>query len=150
MKYPNVLLVLLCLFIFSCKDKPARGIGLTNIKTFHPCPESPNCVSSFENPDDETHYIKPIKYFSTKEIVIKKVESIIKTNPDAKIVESSPDYIRAEFTSTVFKFVDDVQFYFGVEKSIHVRSASRVGYSDLGKNRERVREIEFALQQSSP
>ena len=150
MKYPNVVLVIFCLFFFSCKDKPARGIGLTNLKTFHPCPKSPNCVSSFDNPDDETHYIKPIKYFSTKEIIIKKVKGLIKNDPGAKIVESSENYIRAEFTSNIFKFVDDVQFYFGVEKSIHVRSASRVGYSDLGKNKERVREIEFSLQQSSP
>jgi uncharacterized protein (DUF1499 family) len=148
MKYFSFILILSNLFFLSCKDKPAKGLGLTHSNTFHPCPKSQNCVSSFEDPNDETHYIKPIKYFLPKETTIKKIRKIIQDNPRAKIVESSDIYIRAEYTSSIFSFVDDIQLYFGAKNIIHVKSASRVGFSDFGKNRERVREIEFALQQS--
>ena len=58
------------------------------------------------------------------------------------IVMEKEDYIHAEVTSFLFRFVDDIEFYLPVsEKVIHVRSASRKGYSDLGVNRTRVEEI---------
>jgi uncharacterized protein (DUF1499 family) len=60
------------------------------------------------------------------------------------------NYIRAEFVSKIFRFVDDVEFYFPDKKSkellIHVRSASRVGYSDLGVNRMRIEQIRRKLK----
>lgn len=60
------------------------------------------------------------------------------------------NYIRAEFVSKIFRFVDDVEFYFPDKKSkellIHVRSASRVGYSDLGVNRKRIEQIRRKLK----
>ena len=60
----------------------------------------------------------------------------------ARIVAAEERYIHAEFTSALFRFVDDVEFLLDSEtKTIHVRSASRVGYSDLGVNRRRVEEI---------
>ena len=43
------------------------------------------------------------------------------------------------------RFVDDVEFYFPPAESgkimIQVRSASRVGHSDFGVNRERIEQI---------
>lgn len=55
---------------------------------------------------------------------------------------SGKDFIRAEFVSAIFRFVDDVEFYLDDRnKVIHVKSASRVGYSDLGVNRRRVENI---------
>ena len=144
-----IILYLFCLIFSSCKDKPAKGIGLTPENKFFPCPDSPNCVSSFENSNNETNFISPIKVFGEKETVIKKIEAIIENNPNAKIIEKKENYLRAEYTSLTFKFVDDIQFYFGEKGFVHVKSASRVGHSDFGKNRERIREIEFALQQSA-
>tara|TARA_Y100001970_G_C14091995_1_gene780545 strand:- start:142 stop:594 length:453 start_codon:yes stop_codon:yes gene_type:complete len=145
----TILPFLFCIIFTSCKDRPAKGLGLTSENKFFPCPETPNCVSSFENPSNERNFISPIKFFGGKEATILKLEKLIKKNPSAKIVEKKENYLRAEYTSSVFKFVDDIQFYFGQENTIHVKSASRVGRSDFGKNRERVREIEFALQQSA-
>ena len=149
MQKPIILLFLFCFIFTSCKDRPAKGLGLTPENKFFPCPKTPNCVSSFENPNDEEHFISPIKFFGGKEATIKKLEKLIGANPNAKIVEKKENYLRAEYTSSIFKFVDDIQFYFGQESTIHIRSASRVGRRDFGKNRERVREIEFALQQSA-
>lgn len=44
--------------------------------------------------------------------------------------------------SALFRFADDVEFFLDEGTStIHMRSASRVGYSDFGVNRRRVEEI---------
>jgi uncharacterized protein (DUF1499 family) len=70
------------------------------------------------------------------------MRGIILSMPRAKIVSSSEDYIHAEFRSKLFRFVDDVEFYFDApRKLIDFRSASRVGHSDLGVNRKRMEEI---------
>ena len=66
--------------------------------------------------------------------------------PGAAVVADKPNYIRAEFTSKLMGFVDDGEFYFPAEEGvIQVRSASRVGESDLGVNRRRVEQIRLAL-----
>jgi uncharacterized protein (DUF1499 family) len=59
-----------------------------------------------------------------------------------RIITMDDHYIHAEFTSAFFRFVDDVEFYFDSEaKIIHMRSASRIGYSDFGVNRERLEKV---------
>ena len=58
------------------------------------------------------------------------------------VVTVQENYIHAEFTSRLFRFVDDVEFCFDDDhKTIHLRSASRTGYSDLGVNRKRIERI---------
>jgi len=60
----------------------------------------------------------------------------------ARVVTEDGCYIHVEFTSFVFRFVDDAEFLLDeAVKTIHVRSASRIGYSDLGVNRKRVEMI---------
>jgi uncharacterized protein (DUF1499 family) len=59
-----------------------------------------------------------------------------------EIVTREEGYLHAEFTSAVFRFVDDVEFSIDDRNNvIHVRSASRLGFSDLGVNRRRVEDI---------
>jgi uncharacterized protein (DUF1499 family) len=42
----------------------------------------------------------------------------------------------------IFRFVDDVEFYIDERANlIHFRSASRLGYSDMGVNRKRMETI---------
>lgn len=105
-----------------------------------PCPQTPNCVSSQAAGED--HYIEPFHYNGTQQEARNRLLRIIKSEKLTKIQETRENYIRAEFTSALFRFVDDVEFYFpekqNKESVIHIRSASRVGYSDLGVNRERV------------
>jgi uncharacterized protein (DUF1499 family) len=118
------------------------GKSVTGIQArrLMPCPSSPNCVSSYES--DKSHHADPLTYTGTREKTVNVVLSILTAMPEAKIIQSDDDYIHAEFRSKIFKFVDDVEFQF-VESPpvIHVRSASRVGYSDLGVNRERMEKI---------
>jgi len=47
--------------------------------------------------------------------------------------------------SKVFKFVDDVELRDAGKGVVHIRSASRVGYSDRGENKKRVERIRAAL-----
>lgn len=68
--------------------------------------------------------------------------TVIRSMKRTKIAILMDDYIRAEFVSALFRFVDDVEFYFDdASKTIHLRSASRLGYSDLGVNRKRIEQI---------
>lgn len=108
-----------------------------------PCPKAPNCVNS--QAPDEKHYIPSIHYTGTQQEAQYRLLQILESEKRAKITSVQQNYIRAEFTSAFFRFVDDVEFYFPEEKPdekvIHVRSASRIGYSDLGVNRNRIEKI---------
>lgn len=138
--------LVILILVTSCSAPRPKNLGLMDSK-LHPCPDSPNCVSSFEAPDNE-HYWNPIQVISNKERAHKKIIGIISKNKSAKIISKTPNYIHAEYTSSVFKFIDDVEFYFGIDKLVHFRSASRTGKSDFGVNKKRIEEIRFKFQQN--
>lgn len=111
-----------------------------------PCPNTPNCVSS--QSADTVHKIEPLTYKSSSEEAFAKLKQAIASLPRTKIITQSPNYLYAEFTSTIMRFVDDVEFYLDADtKVIHVRSASRLGQSDLGVNRKRIETIRAKLQE---
>ncbi|MBT7262152.1 MAG: DUF1499 domain-containing protein, partial [Desulfobacula sp.] len=107
------------------------------------CPKTPNCVNS--KSVNEKQYIQPIRYTGTRQEARARLLQVLESEKRAKILTAQENYIRAEFTSALFKFVDDVEFYFPEEQDgetvIHIRSASRIGYSDLGANRKRIERI---------
>jgi len=104
------------------------------------CPDLPNCVSSQST--DPRHAIDPLRYEGTAEKARGLLIEAVSGMKRARIVAAEERYIHAEFTSALFRFVDDVEFLLDDgTRTIHVRSASRVGYSDLGVNRRRVEEI---------
>lgn len=105
-----------------------------------PCPNSPNCVSSQAAAGDK-HFIPSIEYACSRQEARQRLLRIIRNTSRTRILAATDDYIRVEFTSRIFRFVDDVEFYFPQEPVIHVRSASRLGYSDLGANRRRIEDI---------
>jgi uncharacterized protein (DUF1499 family) len=118
--------------------KPKR-VGLIDGK-FHPCPKSPNCVSTQSS--DEKHKMEPIKYEGSLEEAKSKIITITKSLKRSKIVIETENYLHIEFRTAVWRFVDDVEFFFDdTEKIIHFRSAARLGYSDLGVNRKRMENI---------
>jgi uncharacterized protein (DUF1499 family) len=78
---------------------------------------------------------------------MKRLKGAIATIPRMTIVTEAGDYLHAEATSRLFRFVDDVEFYVDrAAKVIHFRSASRVGRSDLGVNRARMEQIRAAFE----
>ncbi len=109
-----------------------------------PCTDRPNCVCS-QN-DDSEHSIEPLHFKETREDARRRLIEVLSELPRARIVTQQPDYLHVECGSLVFGFVDDVEFQFRDDESlIHVRSASRIGYSDLGVNRKRVELIRDRL-----
>ena len=111
-----------------------------------PCPNTPNCVSSQSL--DATHSIEPLTYKSTPSEAMADLKSAIQAMKKTKITEENKNYLYAEFTSAIMGFVDDVEFYLDEDaKVIHVRSASRLGQSDLGVNRKRIETIRTKLQE---
>lgn len=119
--------------------KAKKKIGLVDGK-FHPCPQTPNCVSTQSK--RKTHGIAPLNYKSSLDEAKNKILEIINSMKRTAIITTTENYIHAEFKTGLFKFIDDVEFYFDDdEKIIHFRSASRVGSSDLGTNRRRMEKI---------
>lgn len=137
--------IFFALVFASCTGTRPTTLGLQNGQ-LGKCPDKPNCIVSYKY--DEDHYLEPIQVISNKERAHKKITGILLKNSSAKIIATNPDYIYAEFTSSILRFVDDVEFYFGEEKFVHFRSASRIGKSDLGVNKKRIEEIRFKFQQN--
>ena len=110
------------------------------MKTITPCPKTPNCVSSVDT--DPKHFVQPLQFVGKAKHAHERLLKILYSMKRVRVVASGEDFIRAEFVSAIFRFVDDVEFYLdGRKKVIHVKSASRVGYSDLGVNRRRVENL---------
>lgn len=109
------------------------------------CPPSPNCVSSLEA-EDESHKIEPLKFTGTLDEAKAQLKAAFKAIGRTTIVKETEEFWHVEFKSKLIGFIDDVHFKFSKDKkSIGVRSASRVGYSDLGANRKRVEKIRTFL-----
>ena len=131
----------LILFVFlsnGCGGTRPPNLGVKDSR-LSPCPSSPNCVSS--QSDDGKHKIDPIHFTSTPAEAIERLKKVVRGMKRTTVVRETPDYIHVEFR-TFLGFVDDVEFYVDrSQKVIYLRSASRVGYWDLGVNRRRMESI---------
>lgn len=106
--------------------------------TLPPCPAKPNCVSS-QAADD--HRIEPFRITGDAGLAFEKLRDLLALRSDTRLVSSDDTSIRVEFR-TFLGFVDDGLFLLdAATSSIHIRSAARLGYWDLGKNRSRMEEI---------
>jgi len=131
------LLVIIALFILGYKSHSGGAYGLVEDR-LKQCPDKPNCVSS-EFVSDTEHYIEPLVYSADLAAqVLPGLKTIIRDMGGSIQVEKT-DYLAATFTSRVFRFVDDLELRIDAEqKTIHLRSASRVGHGDGGVNRKRL------------
>ena len=117
------------------------------LKTISPCPKSPNCVSSIDR--DGRHSVEPINFPGSVNDARKRLLKLLSETKRTQVVSSTEKYIRAESTSFLFRFVDDLEFFFDDRKKvIQVKSASRVGYYDFGVNRRRIENIRKRFNES--
>jgi uncharacterized protein (DUF1499 family) len=108
------------------------------------CPSSPNCVSSKD--ESGGHFVAPLRFHGDPQAAWAAVERIVTGMPRTRIVESGTEFLHAESRSSVFGFVDDLELWLRASgKRIDVRSASRVGWSDMGVNRRRVETLRQGL-----
>lgn len=125
--------------LFSFSGQRPANLGVKEGKLAL-CPNTPNCVSS--QAADQEHGIEAIAYKSSPAEALAKLKSLIEGMERTQIVTASDDYLYAEFTSGLMGFVDDVEFYLDSGSGVfQVRSASRLGQSDLGVNRKRIETI---------
>ena len=125
--------------MFGCSGTRPGDLGLKEGR-LRPCPASPNCVSSEAGTPAEKQ-VAPLQAPGGRSEMA-RLEAVVASWPRTAIITRSADYLHAESTSRLMRFVDDVEFRFdSTANVIHVRSASRLGESDLGVNRKRVEGI---------
>lgn len=141
-----VFLFMIGLSLMGCSSFQARDLSLQAL-SIADCPSSPNCVSSQSK--NSSHKIEPLKFEGSLKDFHQFVQEIQSELPRAEILRQEGPYVHFVITSKLLRFKDDVEMYFLESDSlIHLRSASRVGYSDLGVNRARISEIEKTLLQN--
>lgn len=123
-------------FLLGLWSQKGEALGLVSGK-LAPCTSKPNCVSS----EAETQPEKLVKPLSG---TLKQAKAAVIAT--GGIITSETDrYISATYMSKTFKFIDDVELRAEGNQEVHIRSGSRVGYSDRGANRKRVAAIRAAL-----
>jgi uncharacterized protein (DUF1499 family) len=124
--------------MFNFKGTKPSNLGVKDGK-LAACPGTPNCVNS--QSDDAQAKIEALPAVSIAEI-----KKVVDGMEGSTIIEENNNYLYAEFKSKLMGYVDDVEFYLDSNtNSVQVRSASRLGKSDLGVNRKRVEEIRSKL-----
>ncbi|MDX1968214.1 MAG: DUF1499 domain-containing protein [Planctomycetaceae bacterium] len=108
------------------------------------CPPSPNCVCT--QAAAASHQAQPIPFTGSAAEAADRLRAVLSRQPRTAIITDRGDYLHAEATSLLFRYVDDVEFFIDADKQvIHFRSASRVGHSDLDVNRGRMQAIRTAF-----
>jgi uncharacterized protein (DUF1499 family) len=134
---------LLLMNAVACGGRMPKELGPIDGR-LHPCPDSPNCVSSFAT--DERHRIEPLQIVGPTAAAWQGLVTLLEQGPRIEIVTDEGHYLHAVFTSLIMRYRDDVEFLLIPERNvIAVRSASRVGYGDMGANRARVEAIRRTL-----
>jgi len=136
----NIFTIVLIVLLTSCGRQIPDGLGINENGRLKACPDSPNCVSTQSK--IEQSKIKPITYVNDDDLAFDLLVKLIKEDQAANIIKAEKPYIHAAYYTKMKIFIDDVEFYQDrTNKKFHFRSASRVGHSDLGKNRDRMEEI---------
>ena len=139
----SLLIASLSLITAACAGTRPAQVGIQQAG-LAACPSSPNCVSS--DSSDSAHRVAPFVLNSPPAKAWKTVRAVVAALPDTQVVAASASRLHAESTSEIFGFVDDLELQPRPSQGlIAVRSASRLGYGDMGVNRRRVEELRAAL-----
>ncbi|WP_298188148.1 DUF1499 domain-containing protein [uncultured Pseudomonas sp.] len=133
----------LVLLLSACSGSPPDNLGIHDGR-LAACPDSPNCVNS--QASDTRHAIEPLPLKGSAEQTQARLKALLSEEPRVKLVAEAPGYLRAEFSSKLMRFVDDVEFMVG-EAAVDVRSASRLGHADFEVNRERIEHLRKRLSE---
>jgi uncharacterized protein (DUF1499 family) len=133
------------------KGTPPTDLGVHEGR-LKPPSKTPNSVTSQaslypDHPQRSYADIAPLPGNGDPEATLDRIDSIVEAMDGARIVRKEPGYMYAQFTSRLMKYVDDAEFWLDPAAGvIQVRSASRLGSSDLGVNRKRIEFIRQKLQ----
>ncbi len=139
---PGLASVLLCLLLAACATESSSPTKMNPPLPENPlpsCPGSPNCIRQtrlFDLPADTL--------FARAQAALHALS--------ASTLSVTPETHRIDAIFTVFLFKDDLALAVEPHEegaALHIRSASRVGYTDLGVNRRRVKRF-FAELERGP
>ncbi len=141
-------LVLALAWLTGCSGSRPLHLGHVNDQ-LAPCPDRPNCVSSFALADDP-HFIAPLQIRGDADARWQALQQLIGQTDRAELISATPNYLHVEYRSRLMRFVDDVEFLRQPQTNlIHVRSASRLGYADFGVNRARIEALRTQWQDTA-
>ena len=139
----RALLLIISLLTLSCAGKRPQNLGVLD-EGFTPCPSTPNCVSS--DAADVAHNVLSYQFDMKPDQAWQIAREMLLKLPRTRIVKESPGYLHAECESGFFGFVDDFEIHLRADvTAIAVRSASRLGKSDFGVNKNRVEQLRTLL-----
>ena len=127
------------------------NLGVRDGRLAPPKPTPNNVNSQTDKRADAEHYIEPLSYSGDASKAWAALRKVVDGMPRARVVTAEPNYLYVEFTSKLMGYVDDTEFYLDEKAGvIQVRSASRLGRSDFGVNRERIESIRAQLARAKP
>ncbi|BFM07068.1 DUF1499 domain-containing protein [Halioxenophilus aromaticivorans] len=132
-----ILIAVIALALQGVKSRAGKPPGLV-AGQLQACSSRPNCQVT-DHVRDTAHYTDPIilsesQTESAMDQVVLTIESM-----GGFVAARNDAYLAAEFKSSLFGFVDDFEVRLDSDKRVlHLRSASRVGYSDMGVNAKRI------------
>jgi uncharacterized protein (DUF1499 family) len=131
--------VVVFLAVLSVVSRKTPTLGMVDGR-LRPCPETPNCACS-EAAESGAASVLPLSFAEAPEAAWARLKDAIAAE-GGQIAGDDGDYLWATFRTPLFRFLDDFEARLDREASvIHIRSASRVGHSDLGANAKRIERI---------
>ncbi|MFT5442942.1 MAG: hypothetical protein ACI8W3_001986 [Myxococcota bacterium] len=140
--------VLLLSFALGCAGTVPNTLGVQASGSLGGCPDSPNCVSSAD--ERPSHNVAPIQLAGDSEQGWVEILASVAALPRTTVIESDGQYVHAESTSSLMGYVDDLELLLDPSSGrVDVRSASRLGYGDMGVNAARVQSLRDLLSAES-
>lgn len=131
------LVVLGLIVVAGCAGSVPETLGVQGTNALGQCPDSPNCVSSSD--PRPSHNTAPLQLEGDIAAGWAALRATVESTPGTVVVRSSDKYLHAESTSSLMQYVDDLELLLDPATGrVDVRSASRVGYGDMGVNAARV------------
>ena len=110
-----------------------------------PCGSLPNCVNSQSGEGD--HKVEPLRATAEQWHSLKQW---LREQEDWDVVSDDRVFVQAVVVSPLMRYRDDLQLLYQPDRQlIQVRSSSRLGISDMGVNRSRVKALRFQIGESS-
>lgn len=135
----TIVAIVVLFFILGLMSRSGKAPGLTDGQ-LRKCPGKSNCVCSEYK--ESRHYIEPLVIPDNSTIDSFAVLTRAIQEMGGRVQSESGNYIAATFSSAIFGFIDDMEIRIDSQRNvIHIRSASRVGHSDMGVNRERAESL---------
>ena len=104
--------------------------NLINNNQLTPCPSPLKCY--FVSVDLEQHPPSPT--------LLQQLQQSVESMPGSRIININDNYLYATYTTRLMGYTDDLECLINAN-TLHCRSASRVGRSDLGVNKKRVTQL---------